>query len=107
MFGPTEGFALVCALFVFARYAMAGFRLPKTPREEAHRRMLIPCLLALLATRGHVFRSLVLALLVGASARQFDLLEAKVWVSGTFLAYGDWMVPYVAIYVVMFLFKLG
>lgn len=107
MFGPTEAFAVVCALFVIVRYAVTGFRFSGTPRAKAHRCMIIPCLLTLLATRGHVLRALVLSFMVGGAVRQFGLLDAKVWVSGTFLAFGDWMMPYVAIYVVMYLFHLG
>ena len=103
MFGPTETFALVCAVFVVVRYAVTGFRPPKTAREIAHRRMIIPCLLALLATRGHVLRSAALSLLLGLSAQQFELLDEKRWVSGTVLAFCDWMVPYVAVYGAMFL----
>lgn len=101
MLGATECVALICAIFVVVRYAVVRF--PATPREEAHWKMVVPCLLALLATRGHVLRALAVSLLVGFSAQRFGLLDKARWVSGTVLAFGDWMVPYVAIYVAMLL----
>ncbi len=103
MLAPADAFfAFVCALFVVLRYAVTGFRAPRTAREVAHRRMIVPCLLTLLATRGHVLRSAALSLLVGFGALQFELLDGKRWISGTFLAFADWMLPYVAMYTVMY-----
>ena len=104
MLGPTETFvAVISAIFVVVRYTVTGFRAPKTPRQEAHRRMLVPCLLALLATRGHVLRAAGASLLVGLAAQRFDLLDGKQWAYGTLLAYGDWMFPYTILLIGMYL----